>query len=258
MFTLHGSRDFKMSYRKLSALLMFALILQVQSLSAFRAVIGFMQQRLQSDPYWSNVSLLLRCENNTITEYKSHSYTNYAVTNSVLQSKFGLESCSFDGSTSYLAFGDQSDFNVGSGEFTVEAWVYDVSGATNGYVATASRFNGAGNGFFIGHDYSITGDQQCFSGCDQITPSSFITLNSWHHVAYVKSGGTNYYYIDGVSMGSITSTTSATWGNLVIGRLSPDQNSYYFNGYMDEVRITKGVARYTSNFTPPTLQFPNQ
>jgi hypothetical protein len=91
------------------------------------------------------------------------------------------------------------------------------------------------------------------------TPYTTITTNTWYHVAVVRNGTSFKTYINGAEVH--TQTTSNSLGDyttpLVIGARTFDYN-VKLNGYIDELRITKGVARYTSNFIPPTAPFPNQ
>ena len=84
-----------------------------------------------------------------------------------------------------------------------------------------------------------------------------VTHNTWHHVAFVRDGTTLRLFLDGVSQGtaSFTGAIDTISETLSIG--FDNAGSRYFNGNIDEVRITKGVARYTANFTPPNVAFPN-
>jgi hypothetical protein len=87
-----------------------------------------------------------------------------------------------------------------------------------------------------------------------------IQFDTWYHVALVRSGsGTNNMklYLDGVLESQNTNTYTVPVNDIVLGRTYTNLNSEYFNGYIDDLRITKGVARYTANFTPPTAAFPN-
>ena len=96
-----------------------------------------------------------------------------------------------------------------------------------------------------------------------ITPSSIVTTGAWYHLAAVRNGSAFNLYINGTSQQNYSSAVTlqdsggATW----IGALQyPSTGAIYnpFNGYLDDFRVTKGVARYTANFTPPTAAFPNQ
>lgn len=98
---------------------------------------------------------------------------------------------------------------------------------------------------------------------DISTSGGLITAGQWYHVAVVRNGSTITLYLDGVSRGTVNVSTLAintfSVGNGVetIGYYEDSATGpKYFNGYIDEMRITKGVARYTSNFTAPTTAFP--
>lgn len=96
-------------------------------------------------------------------------------------------------------------------------------------------------------------DTQVFSS----TPAG-ITANQWQHLAFCRSGSSTRMFVNGVQIGS-TATFSGTFRMDVIGKffVVGVEGGADFNGYIDEVRITKGVARYTSNFTPPSAAFPD-
>jgi hypothetical protein len=129
----------------------------------------------------------------------------------------------------------------------------------SGLVANgASSFSGTA--FVIVLDHSTHNDKigiWNFPSLNSVlctTPT--VTTGQWYHVAFVRSGTTLTPYLDGVA--STTATTSATFTtsatNLRVGRYWSGD----FDGYIDDLRITKGVARYTSNFTPTTVAFPDQ
>jgi len=89
--------------------------------------------------------------------------------------------------------------------------------------------------------------------------STAISDGEWHHVAVVRSGSTVDLYVDGVEEASATNSTSHDIARLHIGERFvgvgfSDTGHYYYDGHIDEFRITKGVARWTSNFTPPTSE----
>ena len=83
-----------------------------------------------------------------------------------------------------------------------------------------------------------------------------VSTGQWYHVALVRNGNTFNGYLDGVS-GSSTTSSASIGANSTNGAFFGAQATSNFNGYLDDIRITKGVARYTANFTPPTAAFPN-
>lgn len=86
----------------------------------------------------------------------------------------------------------------------------------------------------------------------QITGSTTMAVNQWHHFAMTYDGTNTKIWVNGVLDGSVAGTsTSDTSANITIGYYEAVTSSSYY-GYIDNFRFTKGVARYTSNFTPPT------
>lgn len=172
--------------------------------------------------------------------------------------KFGIGSMYFDGTGDYLTSPLSLVLAFGSGDFTVECWVYatntsalrNIIGNYNGTVSTASfvlQMESTGR---------ITGG--IYSGSSFIGPTSTasISATTWTHLAVVRNGTSIKLYINGTNDGS---TTSSSVANTPVGTFSvgAEQGNYNWNGYIDELRITKGYARYTANFTAPTSAFPN-
>ena len=95
-----------------------------------------------------------------------------------------------------------------------------------------------------------------------LSPYTLLTVggrvnNQWQHIAVVRSGSTITIYVNGVSQGTLSNSTNWSDSNLRISGFVDTQSSIYaYYGYLDDFRITKGIARYTSNFTPPTAAFP--
>lgn len=169
---------------------------------------------------------------------------------STTQSKFGGASAFLDGSGDYLGIATDTSLTF-AGDFTIEMW-YRAS-ATNG--ALIPLYNTADHLFYIGYNagspvYTV------FSGGNNRTTLNAISgwaLNTWYHVAFVRSGSTITIYHNGTSNTTGTWSSTVTTGNPnTIGVYS----TYYHNGYIDEVRVSK-TARYTSNFTAPTGAFTN-
>ena len=182
--------------------------------------------------------------------------------------KYGTGSIYLNGLNSYLFGPNTPDLNFGSGNFTIEGWFYSISVATNGLI---SKWNDGGNqrGWKLDTQsagtmtfyYSTTGSDfpvVTFSGAS-------LDANTWTHLALVRNGSTLTLYKNGTSIGSsaFTATIFANNSQSCIGGWfvstgTPQTVSVSpYNGYMDDVRVTKGVARYTANFTPPGGPFPN-
>ena len=158
------------------------------------------------------------------------------------QSKFGGTSMYFDGTGDYIAAPASSDWALGS-NCTVEFWAYPTSAPATARIIN----NGSAGSAFVDVYYSSGSIGFCNAGYT----SNTLPLNTWTHVACVLRNGTSTIYFNGVSQ-ALTGTTTGfdltATAALWVGGIS-GYNQYY-QGYLDDVRITKGYARYTSNFTP--------
>ena len=175
--------------------------------------------------------------------------------------KYGTGSLSFDGTGDWLRSPDNLGIAFGSGNFTVEGWIN-----LNNIVATKGILFGIGNNSFglrVGQGYlgDVNGLNITRSGVADLEYCAFtFFVNTWYHIAVVRSGTTIYFFVNGTqqttqgSGGSSYNFATPTSG-FIIG--ANNDTNEPFNGYMDDLRITKGVAVYTANFTPPTAAFPN-
>jgi hypothetical protein len=174
--------------------------------------------------------------------------------------KFGTGSIEFDGTDDYLVTnGDSNNFAFGSGNFTIEFWLYldTVSGTQNIY---DGRPFGSVNATTPSIYMSGSSIRYFVSSADRITGGNLST-GVWYHIALARSGTSTKLFIDGSQSGS-TYTDSTVYTSAsnrpVIGADSNALNTGFLNGFIDDLRITKGVARYTANFTAPTKAFPDQ
>ena len=222
------------------------------------------------DTHFEKVSLLLRMDGTDgSTTFVDSSASSKAVTAiggakiSTAQSKWGGASGYFDGTDDALSVPHASDLNLSSGDFSIELWLYllgnlagayliDKDGVENtsypSYGVTAGSGGvalhlGSGNG-----TYSL----QSFVG------STPVSANAWHHAAFCRSGSTVYGFLDGVQQFATAQTAPMVDGGkkLNIGARY-NGASFPLNGYIDDLRITKGLARYTADFTPPTAPLPS-
>jgi len=201
----------------------------------------------------SGTSLLTAQDAVTVTDASSNAFTVTKVgdAKAVEASPFKRVtypfggSAYFDGTGDYLTIPKNASHEFGTGDFTVEAWVYPTVSASNLF---ASTYAGSSSGWWFRLSY---GNLECgFGDAAIISVAVSGAYNSWHHVALSRSGTSMKIYLDGVSVGSATNSTSlnSTGSILYIGCLNTSQP---FNGYMSNLRIVKGVAVYTANFTPP-------
>ena len=207
----------------------------------------------------SGTSLLLNGINAGIVDnaIKSDSITVGATQVNTSVVKYGTGSVSFNGTTSYLTFPNNTYYAFGTASWTIEAWVYTNSVTTAQTIIDTRSTATATTGVKLA--LSATGFPfVTVNNATLFTSSTALTISTWTHVALVKNGTTITLYLNGTkpTTGSGTSSTSLTDQNLRIGA-SAGTAAQFFNGYLDEVRITNGVARYTANFTAPTQAFPN-
>ncbi len=152
-------------------------------------------------------------------------------------------------------------------DFTIEAWVFYLTSAvgTNGIGGTGTLQGSFGAWMRILSNNTV----QIFIGRGigptAVITSAAISRDTWTHIAFtfVTATDTMELWIDGVSAGTTTTTLDPVATNCVIGRQYSETSGQAltdgdFEGYIDDFRITKGVARYTENFTPPTEAFPDE
>ena len=154
----------------------------------------------------------------------------------------------FDGTGDYLSIPNNPVFNFGTGDFTVEAWIYLPTVTNVGIIGFGS------GGFFVQINTStnIHISQANVVDLGDFTISPAISANTWYHLAMTRSGTSMRAFINGIQQGStLTNSTNFTATNATIVGGHPGPIILY-SGYMDDLRVTRGYARYTSNFTPPT------
>jgi hypothetical protein len=185
------------------------------------------------------------------------SFGNSSISTSI--KKYGNTSMSFDGSGDYLANPNNFTLDFNAGAFTVEAWVY-----LNNTSSTKAIVWGRGNNSFglrIGQGYlgNVNGLNIVRVGVADLEYCAFtFATNTWYHVAVVRSGTTIYFFVNGVQQTTLGSGAgSYNYANTTTGFYvgCNENNLEQFAGYIDDLRVTTGVARYTSNFTPPAGPF---
>ena len=204
---------------------------------------------------------LLTCQNKTFIDNSTNAFTITAFGNATAGAigpftATGGTSMYFDGTGDYLVAPNNAELQMSSGNFTVEFWWYPVSLSgfqtpfEKGYTGSGGLLLQTGNGDGRIIVYA--------SGTGVITASTAPTLNTWNHMALVRNGTSLVLYLNGTSVGSATNSTDFNnTGVMGIGANASGggAGAYPINGYIDDLRVTKGVARYTANFTPPTTAF---
>ena len=203
--------------------------------------------------------LMLHMDDSSLgdSSVQGHSVTKHGdVTVTSAESKFGGYSAYFDGSGDYLSIPDSEDWNFGD-TFTIDFWVkLDGSWANtqllNQHQDDANNWRLElepwGAQFYVeeNDDRSLSMYQESASGW---------ATGNWYHVALVRDGNEWDIYRNGTSIVNATSSLSISNYNagLHIGKGQEDDDN--FPGYIDELRISKGIARWTSNFTPPSKPY---
>jgi len=210
----------------------------------------------------SDTVLLLHLDNNvTDSEITPKTVTNNGVTFSSSEKKFGSHSGYFN--STYLTVPDSADWYFGTGDFTIDAWIYPSSIETTvkGIVSQTLEDN---NNYISLNIYNQS--LQFKTGISGVELNAWSTAgitipNTWYHVAFVRASGVCKFYINGIDSTLLDNITSRNLSDfaavLKIGRYTENVGVHSdFVGYLDEVRVSKGIARWTSNFTPPTTQYP--
>jgi hypothetical protein len=164
---------------------------------------------------------------------------------------FGGGSAYLNGA-SYISAATNVAYNFGTGDFTIEAWVYPNVMSGDYFVVSAA---GSGGLFFGFRGGTNIGLGRAAIAWDYDTPSG-MTTGSWYFVTLCRSGSDVRLFVDGVQVGTTQTLTYAYdlgVTNLCIGSQGA---AFFYNGYMNDVRVSN-IARYTTNFTPPVAPFPN-
>lgn len=211
------------------------------------------------DPDFANVTLLV--DGNTAVADKSNAARVLTVVGSVGIStstkKYGAGSVSFPGLTSaYVTGSASSDFAFGTGDFTVEFWANKSSNGASGYdgAITAGTNDSAAGGWAVELSAS-RGFVLIRPGVVVASAATTVNDSTWHHWAVCRGSGTTRLFKDGTQIASTSDTHDYEASALTIGAWTTS-GSYPFNGYIDDLRVTKGVARYTADFTPPADELP--
>lgn len=220
------------------------------------------------DPYFSNTSLLLHfngADGSTVfTDSSSKNQTAVAVNQAQLDTAwfdFGTASAKFDGTNDSIRITtNAADFTFGTSDFTVEMTarfntvpaasilLYDTR---NGPLANTPGLMVNASGKLC----PTTDGAQLFAGTTTIVP------NTTYKIAVCRSGTTTRLFLNGVLEGSVTNDNR----NYTIGAagepfkiaMNGFNSTSNFDGWIDELRVTKGVSRYIANYTPATVEFPN-
>lgn len=206
----------------------------------------------------TNTSLLLNFDNAGIydaaTINDGQTVGNAQV--STTQAKFGTTSMYFDGTDDRLVFAARPEIAFGTGNFTIEGWVYRSDTNLRGVFQVSGTAGGLQANYIANLAFGTEFGQRWRIICNNSVYNSTATwsTNTWYHFALVRNSGTTTLYIDGTSVISQADTVNYTGTNICVGCYY--DTNYLLVGYIQDFRITNGYARYTGNFTPPTAAFP--
>ena len=211
-----------------------------------------------SDPYFSSVSSLLHFDgtngSTTFTDQKSNTWTASANAQIDTTTKqYGTGSGHFSAVGSYI---DATVAGPGTSDFTIEQWVKWSGDTTNlGFIFDWRPASTNGNYLTC---YISGGTPHIFFNSGDLVSGGSLSTSAFLHVAYCRSGSSGLLFIGGSQVGStITDTNNYQGTRLRIAGSGMNGPGGASLGWMDDFRLTVGVARYTSNFTPPTAAFPD-
>jgi len=209
--------------------------------------------QLLINPPNTSVNNILDTSTNAATITKNGTVTSSPQTPLTLD---GFYNYSFNGTTDYLTIPTNTNYNLGSNDFTVEGYIYPSS-VTGTHLVIERRTSGgfvAGNWglymiganlIFFSYEYNSAGNAVLTSGT--------LAINTWYHFALVRNGASIALYINGTSAASTTAVTIATGTvGLTIGADVGSGIRWYWSGYISNLRIVNGTAVYTGTFIPPS------
>jgi hypothetical protein len=233
-----------------------------------QAVAGVVPPPVSSDPYFEYVTLLTNtnetngAQNNTFLDSSTNAFsiTRNGNTTQGTFSPFSQTGWSnyFDGTGDYLTAPNNTAFDFGTGDFTVEVWVsFTATGA--GVQTLVTNYTGATTGWNL--QWRGTGVGWAFGNGDTVLISYLDTppINTWTHFAVSRSGTSLRLFVNGALVSSVTNSTNITGSTnpLAIGALLSGSYIQFVTGYLSNVRVVKGTAVYTAAFTPPTAPLTN-
>jgi hypothetical protein len=172
-------------------------------------------------------------------------------------SKFGGSSMSFDGTGDYAVQPTNINFGYGTGDFTIEFWLYMNSISADQTIFSNLTSDTSVNPHIY---YASGGGIRYFTGSSNRITGSTLSINTWYHIAVCRASGSTRMFINGTQTGSTYTDannygTTAPLGIATYWVSGSPATASTLNGYIDDLRVTKGYARYTSNFTAPTSAF---
>jgi hypothetical protein len=184
---------------------------------------------------------------------------------STAQKILGPSSLLLNGSTDYLTFPDSDNWPFGVNNFTIECWIRFAVLPNNTFGCFLSQIQDSNNRWYFAYYNPDVGSKYIlmlmnYGGASIVFSQGNATLsaNTWYHIVFNRINDTGKIFIAGNELSYISNTVSGDIGNLAsplyIGVYGNPTPLYYLNGYIDTIRITKGLARYTRNFRVPNRE----
>lgn len=210
-----------------------------------------------ADSLFNTVSLLLPLDGpaggTTFRDFSANHHTVTAVGNAAAKAvgKYNGSSAYFDGTGDYLTAPDSATFDFDTSDFTIEFMVNFVAHTT--VMTLVSNYLNGTTGWVVQYRGDTSVLRLGYGDTALIDAAWTPTDGVWYHVAVTRSGTSLKFFVDGVQVGTTATNSTNISGStsvLNIGALNFGAIYQYFNGYMADLRITKGAARYTAAFTP--------
>ena len=209
----------------------------------------------------SNTKLMLHCDGiDATTTFTDDSDSSHTVTAEgtaqidTAQKRFGTASGLFDGNSDYLSVPDSADWDMGTGAFTIDFQIRFSSVAANMVIFSALKSTTRQ----ISIEWISTESLKVYTnGTARMNPSWTPVVDTWYHIEASRGGGILRIFADGVLLGSVADTQDCDGVNadLAIGWSGVIADARYFDGWLDEFRISKGVARHIANFSIPASAY---
>lgn len=215
------------------------------------------------DAYFASVELLLHCNGSdastTFTDNSKNAFTMTVGGNAQIdtaESKFGGASALFDGVGDYLSVAHATAFDF-SGDYTIEFFMRRVAQVNTGNWCVTDFRGGVDGG---PNFYLDTSNRLNVYVNGTVLQTSALTSGQWYHIALCRVGSTHRLFVDGTSVASVVDTVSFNTVGVSIAcfyTLQDTGGNFKFKGHIDEYRVTKGIGRYSANFSAPTAPFPH-
>lgn len=199
--------------------------------------------------------LLLHCDGESTISGKTITFVGTAQLDTA-QKKFGASSLLLDGNSDSLTIPDSNDWYFAAGDFTIDFWIRFNSVSTASLLGSYGDMNKRS---FVIYYVSNTLHFAYSTNGSNNTDTSFAwtpSANTWYHIAAVRNGADFKMFVDGTQVGStLNISTNSIYNTSELLYIGEEGGGTFFNGWMDEIRISKGTARWTANFDVPTSEY---